>query len=240
MDIKRVDELKIKLFADGADKQGMLDMYARSCIKGFTTNPSLMRNAGIADYKAFALDVLADIKDKPVSFEALSDDFADMQRQADEIASWADNVYVKIPVTNSQGESSQSLIKRLTRQGVKVNVTALMSLNQVRDIIRVLNPDVPSYLSVFAGRIADTGRDPVPMLKSALEWLKPLPKAELIWASPRELLNIYQADAIGCHIITVMHSILNKLNLVGYCLDQYSLDTVKMFHDDARMAGFEL
>ncbi|MDP3561969.1 MAG: transaldolase [Legionellaceae bacterium] len=238
--MKRVDELQVKIFADGADKAGMLEMYAQPFVKGLTTNPTLMRKAGIQDYKAFALDILSEIKDKPLSFEVFSDDFNDMERQANEIASWADNVYIKIPVTNTKQAASYDLIKKLSAKEIKLNVTAIMTLDQVQDVVNSLDPYVPSYVSVFAGRIADTGRDPLPLMTSAVEILKAAPAAELIWASPRELLNIFQADDIGCHIITVTNDILKKLSLVGYDLDGYSLDTVKMFYNDAVAAGFEL
>jgi transaldolase len=235
-----LDALKIKIFADGADKAGMLEMYAKPFVKGLTTNPTLMRKAGIADYKAFSLDILKTIPDRPISLEVFSDDFAEMERQALEIASWGQNVYVKIPVTNTKREASYNLIEKLAAKKVKLNVTALMTLIQVRDVVAVLDPDVPSYVSVFAGRIADTGLDPVPLMAAALELLKAAPAAELIWASPRELLNILQADAIGCNIITVTNELLKKLHLVGKDLNDYSLETVKMFFDDARAAGFRL
>jgi len=238
--MKRIDELQTKIFADGADKAGMLEMYAKSYIKGLTTNPTLMRKAGITDYKSFCKDILLSIKDKPLSFEVFSDEFEEMERQAVEISSWADNVYVKIPITNTRAEPSYELVAKLSDRGVKLNVTALMSLTQVRDVISVLNPHVPSYVSIFAGRIADTGRDPLPIMAGAIELLKMTPKAELIWASPRELLNIFQADAIGCHVITVTNDILKKLTLVGYDLQLFSLDTVKMFYDDALKAGYTL
>lgn len=236
----KVADLKVKIFADGADKAGMLEMYAKPFVKGLTTNPTLMRKAGISDYKAFALDILRAIPDKPISFEVFSDDFADMHRQALEIAGWGSNVYVKLPITNTKREPAYRLIHDLTQKGVKVNVTALMTLAQVRDTVAALNPSVPSYVSVFAGRIADTGRDPVPLMAAAVELLKPNPLAELIWASPRELLNIFHADAVGCQVITVTNDILKKLSLVGHDLDDYSLDTVKMFHSDATAAGFSL
>jgi len=235
-----VEKLTVKIFADGADKGGMLEMYAKPFIKGLTTNPTLMRKAGISDYRAFAKDILTEIRDKPISFEVFSDDFGEMERQAVEIASWGDNVYAKIPVSNTRQEPAYALVKRLADRGVKVNVTAMMTLAQVRDVAAALNPEVASYVSVFAGRIADTGRDPVPLMTAAVELLKVVPAAELIWASPRELLNIFQADAIGCHVITVTNDILKKLSLVGYDLGAYSLDTVKMFHTDAAAAGFTL
>jgi transaldolase len=235
-----LDQLNVKLFADGANKAGMLDMCAKPYIKGLTTNPTLMRKAGISDYRAFAREMLTEIRDKPISFEVLSDDFAQMEREALEIASWAQNVYVKIPVTNTRCESCRSLVSRLSNRKVKVNVTAVMTLAQVRGIVEALNPAVPSYVSIFAGRVADTGLDPLPLIAKALELLKLNSKAELVWASSREILNIFQADAIGCHVITVTQDILNKLSLIGYDLTQYSLDTVKMFCDDAQSAGFSL
>lgn len=238
--MKTVEELKVKIFADGADKAGMLEMYAKPYIKGLTTNPTLMRKAGITDYRAFCKDILGSITDRPISFEVFSDDFDEMEKQALEIASWGDNVYVKIPVTNTRQETCYTLVERLAAKKVKLNVTALMTLPQVRDVVAALDPGVPSYVSVFAGRIADTGRDPVPVMTEAVEVLKAAPAAELIWASPRELLNIFQADDIGCHVITVTNDILKKLSLVGYDLDTYSLDTVKMFYNDAVAAGFKL
>ena len=238
--MKKVGELKVKIFADGADKTGMLEMYAKPHIKGLTTNPTLMNKAGITNYRAFARDILSVIKDKPISFEVFSDDFSEMERQALEIAGWADNVYVKIPVTNTKRETCYNLVKKLVAQKVKLNVTAIMTLTQVKDVAVALDPNVPSYVSVFAGRIADTGCDPVPLMAAAVKILKAAPKAELIWASPRELLNIFQADDIGCHVITVTNDILKKLSLVGYDLSDYSLDTVKMFHRDALSAGYKI
>lgn len=238
--MQTIDKLKVKIFADGADKNGMLEMYSKPFIKGMTTNPTLMRKAGIADYKAFAKDILKAIPDRPISLEVFSDDFADMERQALEIAGWGDNVYVKIPVTNTKREPAYELIKKLAKRKVKLNVTALLTLDQVRDVVMSLNPEVPSCVSVFAGRIADTGRDPLPIMAAAVELLKLNPKAELIWASPRELLNIFHADQIGCHIITVTNDILKKLSLVGMDLADYSLDTVKMFYNDAAAAGYKL
>ena len=238
--MKRVEDLKVQIFADGADKAGMLEMYAKPYVKGLTTNPTLMKKAGITDYRAFCKNILTHINDKPLSFEVFSDDFAEMERQAMEIASWGDNVYVKIPVTNTKRETCYALVKTLGARGVKMNVTAIMTLTQVRDVVAALNPIVPSYVSVFAGRIADTGCDPLPMMAAAVEMLKVAPAAELIWASPRELLNIFQADDIGCQVITVTNDILKKLTLVGYDLDDYSLDTVKMFYSDATVAGYKL
>lgn len=238
--MKTIEDLKVKIFADGADKAGMLEMYAKPYIKGLTTNPTLMKKAGITDYKAFSKDILSAIPDRPISLEVFSDDFAEMERQAMEIASWGKNVYVKIPVTNTKRETCYNLVHRLSQKGVKLNVTALMTLAQVRDVVGSLDPKIPSYVSVFAGRIADTGRDPLPLMAAAVELLKINPLAELIWASPRELLNIFHADSIGCHVITVTNDILKKLSLVGYDLDDYSLDTVKMFYNDAVAAGFKL
>jgi transaldolase len=235
-----LDRLKVKIFADGADKASMLALNAKPYIKGLTTNPTLMRKAGVVNYRSFAREVLAEIKHKPVCFEVLADDFAVMERQALEIASWGDNVYVKIPVTNTRSESSSALVRRLADSKVKVNVTALTTLAQVRQIAGVLNPTTASYVSVFAGRIADTGADPVPVMAQAVDILRENPNAQLIWASSRELLNIFQADSIGCPVITLTSSILEKLALIGYDLSQYSLDTVRMFHDDALGAGFSL
>jgi transaldolase len=232
--------LKVKIFADGADKAGMLEMYRNPLIKGFTTNPTLMRKAGVTDYKAFARDILRAIPDRPISFEVFSDDFAEMKSQAHKIAAWGENVYVKIPVTNTSGESSAGLVHDLAQAGVKLNVTALLTLNQVRTVSVALAGGPPAYVSVFAGRIADTGRDPVPLMAAAVELVRLCPNTELIWASPRELWNIFQADAIGCHIITATNDILGKLSLVGKDLHEYSLDTVKMFRGDAVRAGYAL
>jgi len=235
-----VTDLTIKLFADGADLQGMLEMNAKPFIQGLTTNPTLMRKVGITDYRQFSKEVLKEITVKPISFEVFSDELDEMQRQGLEIASWGENVYVKIPITTTTGESTASVVKHLTKQGVKVNVTALMTEAQVRDVLEVLDPATPSYISIFAGRIADTGRNPVPIMITALELLKSNKQCELIWASPRELLNVFQANEIGCHIITATNDILKKLELVGYDLTTYSLDTVKMFRRDAVEAGFTL
>jgi transaldolase len=233
-------KLRVKIFADGADRAGMLDLYRNPIIKGFTTNPTLMRVAGITDYEAFARDAVEAIPDRPISLEVFSDDFREMEVQARRIASWGANVYVKIPVTNTHGESTLPLVRSLARSGVKLNVTALMTLAQVRDATAALSSGAPSCVSVFAGRIADTGRDPVPVMAAAVQMLAPYPQIELIWASPRELLNIFHADQVGCNIITVTHDMLKKLSLVGKDLDEYSLDTVKMFYNDAVKAGFTL
>jgi transaldolase len=235
-----VEQLNIKIFADGADRAGMLEMYARPYIKGFTTNPTLMHKAGLTDYRAFARSILDAIADRPISFEVFSDDLDEMERQAREIATWGENVYVKVPITNTRREPTVELVRRLSNDGVKVNVTAMMTLDQVRAICAAVRDGAPSNVSVFAGRIADTGRDPVPLMAEAVSILRDAPRAELIWASPRELLNIFQADAIGCHIITVTNDILKKLELVGKELDEYSLDTVKMFFNDGKKAGFSL
>lgn len=232
--------LRVKIFADGADIDGMLRMYANPFIKGFTTNPTLMRKAGISDYEAFARRVLAAIPDRPISFEVFADDFATMVQQGKVIASWGQNVNVKIPVTNTKGEFAGPVIEELSQAGVTVNVTALMTLDQVRRVTDALAPKTPAIISVFAGRIADTGRDPVPYMSEALAIMRDRPLAELIWASPRELLNIFQADAIGCHIITVTNDVLAKLSLVGKDLDAYSLETVQMFHKDAASAGYAI
>lgn len=234
------NELNVKIFADGADLEGIKEMYANPLIKGFTTNPTLMRKDSVKDYRAFSLEVLKAVPDRPISLEVFADDFDEMERQALEIASWGPNVNVKIPVTNTKGEFSGPLIERLTKEGVVVNVTALLTLEQVRVVTACLADSTPAIVSVFAGRLADTGRDPVPMMAEAVEILKAKPNAELIWASPRELLNIFQADEIGCHIITVTNDILKKLTLVGKDLTEYSLDTVKMFHSDASMAGYSI
>ena len=238
--MKTIDHLKVKIFADGALKNEMLDMHQKTFIKGLTTNPTLMNKAGIKDYRAFCKDILTVINDKPLSFEVFSDDFSDMERQALEIASWGDNVYVKIPITNTKSEPCYALVKKLANKKVKLNITAIMTLDQVSNVVNTLDPGVAAYISIFAGRIADTGRDPIPIMQSALDIMKAKPLSELIWASPRELLNIFQADQIGCHIITVTHDILKKLALVDYDLDKYSLDTVKMFYSDAVVAGYKL
>jgi transaldolase len=238
--MRSVADLRVKIFADGADLPGIVKLYANRLIKGFTTNPTLMRKAGVKDYAEFARDVLRAVPDRPVSFEVFADEFGEMERQAREIASWGPNVNVKIPVTNTKGAFCGPLIERLSQAGIAVNVTALMTLEQVSAVAQCLAPETPAIVSVFAGRVADTGRDPVPMMAEAVRLLKSKPKAELIWASPRELLNIFQADEIGCHIITVTHDLLSKLALVGKDLDAYSLETVEMFYRDAQAAGFSI
>jgi transaldolase len=235
-----LDQLKVKIFADGADLQGMLQLYQNPYIKGFTTNPTLMRKSGITDYEGFARGVLERIADRPISFEVFSDEFEEMARQARKISAWGRNVYVKIPVTNTRRQSSADLVHRLVSEGIQLNVTALMTPGQVETVSRALDSQVPSYISVFAGRIADTGREPVPLMKQAIQIMGRFPNQQLIWASPRELLNVFQADEIGCHVITVTHDILQKLSIVGKDLDEYSLDTVKMFHSDAQNAGYKL
>ena len=238
--MKKIEDLKVKIFSDGADKEDMLDMASKTFIRGLTTNPTLMKKAGIKDYEAFAKDILSTIKEKPISFEVFSDDFDEMEKQAMKITSWADNVYVKIPVTNTKKESSKELIKRLVEKKVKLNITAIMTLDQVKTVVAVLNDNVPSIVSVFAGRIADTGEDPVPLMKECLKEIKINPKSELLWASPRELLNVIQADQIGCHIITVTKDIIKKLQFINYDLEEYSLDTVKIFYKDAVDANFKI
>jgi transaldolase len=234
-------QLKIRIFADGADKKGMLDLYANPLIRGLTTNPSLMRKAGVTHYEAYAREILQTIKDKPISFEVFSDEFPEMKRQALKSAAWQKNVYVKIPITNTRRESSVPLIRELAREGVQVNVTAILTLSQVRVVAEALDPAVPSVVSVFAGRIADTGRDPEPLMRAARALLENQPAAELLWASVREVLNLWQAEACGCHIVTVPHDILAKaLKLGGLELAELSLDTVKMFAADAASAGYTL
>jgi transaldolase len=238
--MKSVSDLKIKIFGDGADKATILELYRKPYIKGFTTNPTLMRKAGVSDYEAFAHDILAAVQDRPISFEVFADEFPEMERQARKIANWGNNVYVKIPVTNTRREPSLDLIAKLAHEQIQVNVTAMTTLDQVRDVCAALQGGAPACVSLFAGRVADTGRDPVPMMQAAIEIIRMYPNVELIWASPRELLNIFQADAIGCDIITVTNDILQKLVLVGKDLHDYSLDTVKMFHQDALKSGFNL
>src|SRR5712691_1104348 len=233
--------LKVKVFADGADKPGMLALYANPLIKGLTTNPSLMRKAGITDYESFAKEILQTVKDKPISFEVFSDEFAEMRRQAMKITAWQSNVYVKIPITNTRRESSLPLVRDLAKEGVRLNITAILTLDQVRGVAEALNPAVPSVVSVFAGRIADTGVDPEPLMRACGCLLENQPKAELLWASVREVLNIFQAEACGCRIVTVPHDILKKaMDMVGLELADLSLDTVKMFARDAAAAGFSV
>jgi transaldolase len=239
--VKSLADLKVQIYADGADKAGIVDLYAKPYIKGLTTNPTLMKKAGIKDYEAFARDILQTVTAKPISLEVFSDDFPEMKRQALKIAGWGKNVYVKIPITNSHGESSITLIRELAQQKVQLNVTAILTPAQVRDVAAVLNPAVPSVVSVFAGRIADTGIDPMPVMRTCRELLNGQPKAQLLWASVREVLNIIQAEECGCHIVTVQHDILGKAaKLLGMDLTALSLDTVKMFAGDAAAAGYQL
>jgi transaldolase len=239
--MKNLASLKVKIFADGADKKGMLELNANPLIQGLTTNPTLMRKAGLTDFEAFARDILQSITAKPISLEVFSDEFSEMKRQALKINGWAKNVYVKIPITNTRSESSLPLIKELANEGVKLNVTAILTLEQVEGVSKSLNVKVPAVVSVFAGRIADTGVDPVSIMVESKRILKNLPQAELLWASVREVLNIFQADDCGCHIVTVPHDILGKaIKMAGQDLGELSLDTVKMFANDAKAAGFSL
>lgn len=237
---QKIEELNIKIFADGAEKADMLALAEKPYIKGFTTNPTLMRKAGITDYEGFAKDILSVIRDRPISFEVFSDDFSEMERQAKLIASWGENVYVKIPVTNTKGEPSYDLIKRLAAEGIKLNVTAVFTIEQVKHIIESLIKEVPAVISVFAGRIADTGVDPIPLMKEAKALIAESPNYELLWASPRELLNIFHAEEAGSDIITVTADILKKTEKIGYSLESFSIDTVKMFYDDGQKAGYKL
>lgn len=238
--MKELSGLRVKIFADGANQAEMFSLYRIPYVHGFTTNPTLMRKAGIRDYKRFAREILELIRDRPISFEVFADDFLEMEQQAYQLASWGSNVYVKIPVTNTKRESSAPLVARLSAAGVKVNVTAILTLDQVREACRALEGGAPACVSVFAGRIADTGRDPVPLMQAAIEIARHAPNVEIIWASPRELLNVFQANAIGCHIITVTSDLLKKLELVGKDLAEYSLETVQMFYQDALASGYEL
>ncbi len=233
-------KLKIDVYADGADVRDMLSARNGGIVRGFTTNPTLMRKSGISDYEAFAHEALAAVSGMPISFEVFADEFAEMERQAKRIATWGEGVFVKIPITNTRGETAVPLVKRLSAAGVKLNITAILTLDQVREITAALDPKTPAIISVFAGRIADTGRDPVPLMREAVAIAKAKPKAQVLWASPRELLNIFQAEECGCHIITVTNEILKKLAGVGKSLDELSLDTVKMFFNDAAAAGFTL
>ena len=229
-----------KLFADGADKSGILEMYRSPRIDGFTTNPTLMRKAGITDYVTFAKDILKEIPDKPISFEVFADEFGEMERQAVEIADWGRNVYVKIPVMNTKRKTSYDLVRKLSQAGVQLNITAIMTLDQVNKVAEAVQEGPSCFVSVFAGRIADTGVDPVLLMKEALKLLKKAKNAKLLWASPREVLNVYQAESIGCHVITATNEILKKLNLKGKDLTDFSQETVQMFYNDAQAAGFNL
>ena len=238
--INSLQNMKVDLFADGADLQTMIEMAKKPFIKGLTTNPTLMRKAGINDYKLFAKEVISAIQHKPISFEVFSDEPEEMISQGLEIASWGKNVNVKIPITNSMGQSTKSIIKELSSEGVAINVTALLTMDQVKTVVDSVDESSNVFISVFAGRIADTGRDPIPLMQEALELMKEKPKAKLIWASPRELLNVIQANDIGCHIITATSDILKKLELIGKDLSEYSLDTVRMFRDDALASGYKI
>jgi transaldolase len=235
-----LQELNIKIFADGADLKSIKELITNPFVKGFTTNPTLMRKSNVSDYRAFAMDVIGIVKGRPVSFEVLSDDFEIMEKQALQIASWGENVYVKIPITNTRGDDAGPLVRRLTKAGVKVNVTALTTAKQVEHIVDYLSEDTPSCVSIFAGRIADTGRDPVPIVAESVKLLHKKPLTELIWASPRELLNIFQAESVGCHIITVTNELLAKIPIIGKDLIEYSMETVQMFYRDAVQAGFNI
>tara|TARA_B100001250_G_scaffold414170_1_gene451039 strand:+ start:458 stop:1183 length:726 start_codon:yes stop_codon:yes gene_type:complete len=238
--MNNINQLKLKLFADGADLNSMLTLYNNPNIKGFTTNPTLMKKVGITDYEKFAKLVISSIPDRPVSFEVFADDLPNMLAQAKLISSWGSNVNVKIPVTNTKGEFTGPIIKELSESGVKLNITAIFTLEQVEEIAKNLSQETFAIISVFAGRIADSGIDPMPVMRKCVEILKVLPKAELLWASPRELLNIIQADEVGCHIITATPGILNKLDLLGKDLTEFSLETVKMFYNDATTAGYKI
>ncbi|MBY0429767.1 MAG: transaldolase [Rhodospirillales bacterium] len=235
-----LESLKVRIFADGADLDHIRMLAANPLVKGFTTNPTLMRKAGVADYERFGRDLLATVIDRPVSLEVFADDFPTMIAQAEAIASWGANAVIKIPITTTRGEFCGPVIRALVTQGIAVNVTAMLTLGQVARVTACLDAAVPAILSVFAGRIADTGHDPVPVMRRALEMMAPLPKAQLLWASPRELLNVFQADEIGCHIITVTSDLLAKLSMVGRDLEEYSLDTVRMFHRDATASNYSI
>jgi transaldolase len=238
--MKSMNDLRIKIFADGADEKGIAELAANPMIKGYTTNPTLMRAAGVSDYEAFAHRVLQVVREAPISFEVFADEWDEMERQARKITTWGKNVFVKIPITNTKGESSARVMKRLAGDGIRLNITGMLTVGQVRTSAESLAGGPECIISVFAGRAADTGVDPIPLMCEALEVMRPHPNLELLWASPRELLNIVQADAIGCHIITVTHDLLKKLPILGRDLADYSLDTVRMFHRDAQAAGFAL
>ena len=238
--MKQLDELKIKIFADGADLNGINKLNKNSFIKGFTTNPSLMKKAGISDYKEFAMQLLSEIKDKPISFEVFSDDLEEMEKQGEEIASWGKNINVKIPITNTKKISTINIIERLSNKGIECNITAIFTIEQLKNVVEILNKNTPAILSVFAGRIADTGIDPINIMREAITLSKAKQKSEVLWASTRELVNIFQADQIGCQIITVPHEILSKISNIGKNLEDFSLETVKGFYKDATTAGFKI
>jgi transaldolase len=235
-----LQQFKIKLYADGADLNGMIEEYRKGIASGFTTNPTLMKKAGVKSYEEFAKAALKAIPDLPISFEVFSDDLPGMEREARKIGNWGKNVYIKIPVTNTRGESTAPLVKKLSQDGLKLNVTAILTLDQVKTVAKALSPETPSIVSVFAGRIADTGVDPMPIMKGSVKVLKSNPRAELLWASTRELLNLIQAESCGCHIITITNDILKKVPLVGKDLNQLSLETVQMFYNDAQSAGYKI
>ncbi len=237
--MKSVSDLRIKIFADGADKASILELYRQPHIKGFTTNPTLMRATGVTDYRGFAQDLLATIQDRPISFEVFADEEEEMEEQAQQIAAWGKNVFVKVPVMNTKGDPTYDLVRSLSGEGIQLNVTALLTLDQVRKVCAALKGDEPAYVSVFAGRIADTGRDPVPLMREAVAMVNDA-NAQLMWASPRELLNVFQADEIGCHVITATTDILKKLPLVGKDLHEFSKETVQMFRRDAVKSGYSL
>ena len=236
----KIQDLKIKIFADGADLNSIEVLNSQSHIKGFTTNPTLMRKSGVTDYKKFAMEALKIVKKKPISFEVFSDEFDEMKNHAEEISSWGKNVYVKIPITSSKGEKTFNLVKTLSENGIKCNITAILTLNQVKEIYEIANPDTDMVISIFAGRIADTGVDPIETIRDAISLCKPKKKIEILWASTREILNIVQANNIGCHIITVPHQILNKSNGIGKDLEKLSLETVKGFLSDSRKANYKI
>ena len=235
-----IDKLKIKIFADGADLDSIKILNEKNYIKGFTTNPSLMKKAGIKDYKDFAINLLSEIKNKPISFEVFSDDISEMEKQAEEIASWGENVNVKIPITNTKKEATTELIRKLSSKGIICNITAIFTINQIQDVVEVLDKTTPAILSVFAGRIADTGVDPEKIIKESINLANSKPKSEILWASTRENLNIFQAEKLGCHIITVPHDLLKKISNIGKNLEEFSLETVHSFYDDALSAGYKI
>jgi transaldolase len=238
--MRGLPQFRIKLYADGADLNGMIEEYQKGIVSGFTTNPTLMKKAGVKSYEEFAKAALKAIPDLPISFEVFSDDLPGMEREARKIGNWGNNVYIKIPVTNTKGESTAPLVKKLSHDGLKLNVTAILTVDQVKTVAKALSPTTPSIVSVFAGRIADTGTDPMPIMKASVKILKSNPKAELLWASTRELLNLIQAESCGCHIITITNDILKKVPQVGKDLNQLSLETVQMFYSDAQSAGYKI
>ena len=235
-----LQNLNIKIFADGANVNEMKKLYKEGIVNGFTTNPTLMRNDGVTNYEEFAKEVLSEITDLPISFEVFADDFELMEKEARKIVTWGKNIFIKIPITNTKGESSLELIKKLSHGGLTLNITAMLTLEQVKEVSEVISPDTKTIVSIFAGRIADTGRDPIHLMKEAVNIIRSNSNAELLWASSRELLNIFHAESCGCHIITVTNSLLKKIHLINKDLKEFSLDTVRMFHDDALSAGYEI